>query len=42
MEYFDGVLTGLTALMNMVRKSIKIEHYLISSGTKEIIEGSNC
>ncbi|HOE54103.1 MAG: HAD family hydrolase [Bacilli bacterium] len=41
MEYFDGVLTWFDRINEYgEKKSIKIEHYLISSGTKEIIEGS--
>lgn len=41
MEYFDGVLTWFDRINEYgVKKGIKIEHYLISSGTKEIIEGS--
>jgi phosphoserine phosphatase len=41
MEYFDGVLTWFDRINEYGgKKSIKIEHYLISSGTKEIIEGS--
>lgn len=41
MEYFDGVLTWFDRINEYgKKKGIKIEHYLISSGTKEIIEGS--
>lgn len=41
MEYFDGVLTWFDRINEYgEKKGIKIEHYLISSGTKEIIEGS--
>ena len=41
MEYFDWVLTCFDRINEYgEKKSIKIEHYLISSGTKEIIEGS--
>lgn len=41
MEYFDGVLTWFDRINKYgEKKGIKIEHYLISSGTKEIIEGS--
>lgn len=41
MKYFDGVLTWFDRINAYGEsKGIKIEHYLISSGTKEIIEGS--
>ncbi len=41
MEYFDGVLTWFDRINEYgEKKGVKIEHYLISSGTKEIIEGS--
>lgn len=41
LKYFDGVLTWFERINHYgERKGIKIEHYLISSGTKEIIEGS--
>lgn len=41
MQYFDGVLTWFDRINAYgKKKGIKIEHYLISSGTKEIIEGS--
>lgn len=41
LKYFDGVLTWFDRINQYgEKKGIKIEHYLISSGTKEIIEGS--
>ncbi len=41
MDYFDGVLTWFDRINAYgEKKGIKIEHYLISSGTKEIIVGS--
>lgn len=41
LEYFKGVLTWFKRINDYGReKGVKIEHYLISSGTKEIIDGS--
>lgn len=41
LKYFNGVLTWFERINAYgEEKGIKIEHYLISSGTKEIIEGS--
>ncbi len=41
LEYFNGVLTWFKRINDYGRKKgVKIEHYLISSGTKEIIDGS--
>lgn len=41
LKYFNGVLTWFERINNYaLEKGIEIEHYLISSGTKEIIEGS--
>ncbi len=40
-EYFDGVTTWFKRINEYGKsKGVKIEHYLVSSGTKEIIDGS--
>lgn len=39
-EYFPGVLTWFERINNYAKeRGIRIEHYILSSGTKEIIEG---
>lgn len=41
LQYFEGVLTWFDRINKYgEEKGVKIEHYLISSGTKEIIDGS--
>lgn len=41
LKYFNGVLTWFDRINHYANeKGIEVEHYLISSGTKEIIEGS--
>ena len=40
-EFFDGVATWFGRINKYAdRKNIKLEHYVISSGLKEIIEGT--
>lgn len=41
LRYFKGVLTWFSRINKYaLARNIKVEHYLISSGTKEIIDGS--
>jgi hypothetical protein len=41
-EYFSGVEQYFTNINEYAKnKSIKLEHYIISSGTKEMIEGTS-
>jgi hypothetical protein len=41
LKFFDGVLTWFSRINKLARKrKIKVEHYIVSSGIKEMIEGS--
>ncbi len=41
-EYFDGVLTWFDRINQIGEKAgVRIEHYIVSSGIKEIIEGTS-
>ena len=41
LKFFDGVVTWFSRINRLARnKKIKLEHYIVSSGIKEMIEGS--